>query len=75
MRFKRGGIRQSCDYCKNRRVKCDRIQKIKEGKRSCSQCEKRGMACTLNDIDIRRRPNSFDDRGEEGASSLLITVI
>ncbi|GAM34288.1 hypothetical protein TCE0_015f01763 [Talaromyces pinophilus] len=58
MPLKRGLVRESCDFCYRRKVKCDRLSLASQGITSCSQCALRDLECRVKDSDdarIRRR--------------------
>lgn len=62
MRLKRGVERESCDFCHGRKIKCDKPARSREGIDTCSACERRDIACLVDDsTDIRlqkRRVNT-----------------
>ncbi|KAK3175700.1 hypothetical protein K4F52_010055 [Lecanicillium sp. MT-2017a] len=56
MRLKRGVVRESCDLCHRRKIKCDRAARIARGHAGCSQCSIRQTVCSVDDSDdIRLR--------------------
>lgn len=54
--LKRGLPRQSCDFCHRRKIKCDRLSRVRQGLDSCSQCALREGPCYLNDPSDKRTP-------------------
>ncbi|EPE02426.1 fungal transcriptional regulatory protein [Ophiostoma piceae UAMH 11346] len=56
MRLRRGMVRESCDFCHRRKIKCDRLTRNDLGHTSCSQCSLRNVPCRMEDSDdIRLR--------------------
>ncbi|KIH88762.1 hypothetical protein SPBR_06622 [Sporothrix brasiliensis 5110] len=56
MRLRRGMVRESCDFCHRRKIKCDRLSRNDTGHTACSQCSLRGVPCRMDDSDdIRLR--------------------
>ncbi|KAJ3497178.1 hypothetical protein NLG97_g2097 [Lecanicillium saksenae] len=70
MRLKRGIERESCDFCHRRKIKCDKVARAATGIDCCTACERRDIACVVDDsTDIRlqkRRLNA--SRGFQSAS-------
>ncbi|CAK7200503.1 hypothetical protein SEUCBS139899_003199 [Sporothrix eucalyptigena] len=56
MRLRRGMVRESCDFCHRRKIKCDRLSRNDLGHAACSQCSLRSLQCRMDDSDdIRLR--------------------
>ncbi|OAA57778.1 Fungal transcriptional regulatory protein [Cordyceps fumosorosea ARSEF 2679] len=64
MRLKRGVERESCDFCHGRKIKCDRAPRAARGIDGCSACERRDLACLVDDSgDVRlQRRRRLDSR-------------
>lgn len=54
MPLKRGLVRESCDFCYRRKVKCDRLSLANQGIATCSQCALRDLECRVKDSDDAR---------------------
>ncbi|KAL1898501.1 hypothetical protein Sste5346_003405 [Sporothrix stenoceras] len=51
MRLRRGMVRESCDFCHRRKIKCDRLSRNDLGHTACSQCSLRSVECCMDDSD------------------------
>lgn len=73
MPLKRGLVRESCDFCFRRKVKCDRSLRFTEGFDTCSQCDARGEQCCLeNPDDIRTQRQKVATSHRKGAEAVAI---
>lgn len=75
MPLKRGLVRESCDFCYRRKVKCDRLSLASQGIATCSQCALRDLECRVKDDSrIRQRnrliSNSRNHNGGLNADSV-----
>ncbi|KAL6901197.1 fungal-specific transcription factor domain-containing protein [Trichoderma evansii] len=60
--------RAGCNYCKEKKKKCDEIRPI------CSRCQDHGQSCVYEPIKPRqrRRQDSFDDSSVNALSSVVL---
>ncbi|KAF4345105.1 Zn(2)-C6 fungal-type DNA-binding domain protein [Fusarium beomiforme] len=65
MYLKRGTKRRSCDFCFQRKVKCDRLSRP-EGQNKCSHCELRELPCVKESTAVRSTSTSIPSEPGSG---------
>lgn len=51
LRSRSVSCRSSCDGCRFRKVRCDRMQKVEQGRRGCTSCATLGLACVVTPVE------------------------
>ena len=68
MPLKKGLMRESCESCYRRKIKCDRSKRLRQGIDKCSSCEARKTICWLDtskdDRRYHERPISLENHTE-----------